>query len=99
VGLNLFLSASRFNKPLPTMYRNAAPFLAIMAFGVLLVTYMPAMTIGVVEALGYTGPEAAQRATTDDAPSEPTEAPEATPTEAPEATPSDAPTTTTATTG
>jgi tripartite ATP-independent transporter DctM subunit len=99
VGLNLFLSASRFNKPLPTMYRNAAPFLAIMAFGVLLVTYVPAMTIGVVEALGYTGPEAAQRATTDDAPSEPTEAPEATPTEAPEATPSDAPTTTTATTG
>jgi TRAP-type C4-dicarboxylate transport system permease large subunit len=48
MGLNLFLSASRFQKPLPFVYRRAVPFLAIMALGVLLITYMPALTTGVV---------------------------------------------------
>lgn len=48
MGLNLFLSASRFNKPLPLLYRKAFPFLLIMAAGVLLITYVPAITTGVV---------------------------------------------------
>lgn len=49
VGLNLFLSSSRFNKPLPQLYRNSAPFLGIMAISVMLITYVPAMTTGVVQ--------------------------------------------------
>jgi tripartite ATP-independent transporter DctM subunit len=48
MGLNLFLSASRFQKPLPLLYRKALPFLIIMAVGVLLITYVPAITTGVV---------------------------------------------------
>ncbi len=48
MGLNLFLSASRFEKPLPLLYRKALPFLVIMAIGVLLITYVPAITTGVV---------------------------------------------------
>jgi tripartite ATP-independent transporter DctM subunit len=48
MGLNLFLSASRFQKPLPYLYRRALPFLVIMAVGVLLITYLPAITTGVV---------------------------------------------------
>jgi C4-dicarboxylate transporter, DctM subunit len=48
MGLNLFLSAQRFGKPLPTLYRNALPFLLIMAAGVLAITYLPAITTGVV---------------------------------------------------
>ncbi|MGE5047527.1 MAG: TRAP transporter large permease subunit [Deltaproteobacteria bacterium] len=48
MGLNLFLSASRFQKPLPLLYRKAMPFLIIMAVGVLLITYVPAFTTGVV---------------------------------------------------
>jgi tripartite ATP-independent transporter DctM subunit len=48
MGLNLFLSSSRFEKPLPQLYRNAFPFLCIMSAGVLLVTYVPAMTTGVL---------------------------------------------------
>jgi C4-dicarboxylate transporter DctM subunit len=48
MGLNLFLSASRFNKPLPMLYRKAFPFLIIMSIGVLLITYVPAITTGVV---------------------------------------------------
>ncbi len=51
MGLNLFLSASRFQKPLPLLYRKAFPFLVIMAVGVLLITYVPAITTGVVAAL------------------------------------------------
>jgi C4-dicarboxylate transporter DctM subunit len=49
MGLNLFLSASRFQKPLPYLYRRALPFLVIMAVGVLLITYLPAITTGVVQ--------------------------------------------------
>ncbi len=52
VGLNLFLSSTRFEKPLPQLYRNAFPFLCIMALGVLLVTYIPAMTTGVLALFG-----------------------------------------------
>ena len=51
MGLNLFLSASRFQKPLPLLYRNSLPFLLIMAVGVLLITYVPALTTGVVALL------------------------------------------------
>lgn len=52
VGLNLFLSSTRFKKPLPQVYKDAFPFLCIMAAGVLLVTYVPAMTVGVLELFG-----------------------------------------------
>jgi C4-dicarboxylate transporter, DctM subunit len=48
MGLNLFLSASRFGKPLPYVYRKAFPFLLIMSAGVLAITYLPAITTGVV---------------------------------------------------
>lgn len=51
MGLNLFLAASRFGKPLPYLYRRALPFLLIMALGVLLITYLPAITTGVVGAV------------------------------------------------
>jgi tripartite ATP-independent transporter DctM subunit len=51
MGLNLFLSASRFGRPLPQLYRYALPFLLILAIGVLVITYVPAMTTGVVTRL------------------------------------------------
>ena len=49
MGLNLFLSAQRFEKPLPALYRHAFPFLIIMSAGVLAITYLPAITTGVVQ--------------------------------------------------
>lgn len=52
VGLNLFLSSSRFGKPLPQLYRHVVPFLIILAIGVLLVTYMPSMSLGLLHLLG-----------------------------------------------
>jgi C4-dicarboxylate transporter DctM subunit len=49
MGLNLFLSASRFGKPLPYVYRRTFPFLIIMSIGVLAITYLPILTTGVVD--------------------------------------------------
>ncbi|MFN7953038.1 MAG: TRAP transporter large permease subunit [bacterium] len=46
MGLNLILSSSRFGKPLTRLYREAFPFLCVLAVGVLLITYVPAMTQG-----------------------------------------------------
>ncbi len=52
VGLNLYLAASRFDKPLTTVVRCVLPFLLIMALSVLLITYVPALSVGVLELLG-----------------------------------------------
>ena len=52
VGLNLFLSAARFRKPLPQLYRNVLPFLLLMGAGVLLITYVPAVSIGILRLFG-----------------------------------------------
>jgi C4-dicarboxylate transporter, DctM subunit len=53
VGLNLFLSSSRFGKPMVALYRNVLPFLVILALGVLLITYVPALSLGVLQLLGH----------------------------------------------
>jgi tripartite ATP-independent transporter DctM subunit len=55
MGLNLFLSAQRFQKPLPLLYKRALPFLAILAVGVLIITYVPAVTTGVSNLLPQHG--------------------------------------------
>jgi len=52
VGLNLFLSSSRFGKPLPRLYQAVVPFLIILAIGVLLITYVPAISLGLLKLLG-----------------------------------------------
>jgi len=55
VGLNLFLSSSRFGKPLTSLYRHVIPFLIITGIGVLLITYVDAMSLGVLRLLGRHG--------------------------------------------
>lgn len=52
VGMNLFLSAYRFNQPLTRVYRYSAPFLLIMLLGVLLITYVPSLTLELPRLLG-----------------------------------------------
>ena len=44
VGMNLFLSSYRFEKPLVEVYRAAVPFLILLAAVVLLITYVPILT-------------------------------------------------------
>jgi tripartite ATP-independent transporter DctM subunit len=53
MGINLFLSAARFKQPLPKLYREAFPFLIIMAVGVLIITYVPALTTGMAALLAH----------------------------------------------
>lgn len=52
VGLNLFLSSSRFGKPMVALYRDVLPFLLILGLGVLVITYVPAFSIGVLQLFG-----------------------------------------------
>jgi TRAP-type C4-dicarboxylate transport system permease large subunit len=52
VGLNLFVSSSRFGKRLPELYRHVLPFLAILGIGVLLITYLPELSLGLLRLLG-----------------------------------------------
>ena len=52
VGLNLFLASYRFDRPLLHVYRASLPLLAILGFGVLVITYVPWLTLGLLEWLG-----------------------------------------------
>jgi C4-dicarboxylate transporter DctM subunit len=52
VGLNLFLSASRFDKPLTALFKYVLPFLLMMALSVLLITYVPDLSLGLLKLLG-----------------------------------------------
>ncbi|MCZ7635131.1 MAG: TRAP transporter large permease subunit [Verrucomicrobia bacterium] len=45
VGMNLFLSSYRFGKPMPEVIRATLPMLGVLAIGVLLITYCPALTL------------------------------------------------------
>jgi len=45
VGLNLFLASFRFKEPLTNVWRYALPFLGLMTVGVLVITYVPAITM------------------------------------------------------
>ncbi|MFO7695354.1 MAG: TRAP transporter large permease subunit [Vicinamibacterales bacterium] len=56
VGLNLFLSSYRFNKPVLQIARATLPMLGVLAVGVLLVTYVPWLTTGLLELLGRAQP-------------------------------------------
>jgi TRAP-type C4-dicarboxylate transport system permease large subunit len=45
MGENLFLAAYRFDRPLTELYGHVLPFLAIILAVVLLITYVPALTL------------------------------------------------------
>jgi tripartite ATP-independent transporter DctM subunit len=52
VGINLFLSAYRFKKPMGTIIWATLPFLLILAGSVLLITYVPWLTTAPLHWLG-----------------------------------------------
>jgi tripartite ATP-independent transporter DctM subunit len=58
MGENLFLSSYRFGRPLGWVYRSALPYTAILFGAVLVITYVPGLTlwlIGAAEQLGFLG--------------------------------------------
>jgi TRAP-type C4-dicarboxylate transport system permease large subunit len=48
VGINLFLSAYRFNKDMPTIYKATLPFFVVRFIVVLLITYVPVISLGLL---------------------------------------------------
>jgi C4-dicarboxylate transporter DctM subunit len=48
VGLNLFLSSYRFNEPMGKLYKDVLPFFFIQLAAVLLITYVPFLTTGLL---------------------------------------------------
>jgi len=49
VGLNLFLASYRFNEPLGKLYKDVLPFFFIQLVSVLLITYIPILSIGLLK--------------------------------------------------
>jgi C4-dicarboxylate transporter, DctM subunit len=45
VGLNLFIACQRFQKPILTLFRAAIPFLMLMLVWLMIVTYVPALSL------------------------------------------------------
>ena len=52
VGLNLFFASYRFDRPILHVYRAALPMLMILGFGVILITYVPWLSLGLLELMG-----------------------------------------------
>ncbi|HUU81502.1 MAG TPA: TRAP transporter large permease subunit, partial [Acidobacteriota bacterium] len=45
VGLNLFIASSRFDRPILQIYRSTLPFLLLLLFTLLLITYWPGLSL------------------------------------------------------
>jgi tripartite ATP-independent transporter DctM subunit len=52
VGLNIFLASYRFKRPVLEVCRATLPFMAILGIGVLVITYVPWLTTGLLGWLG-----------------------------------------------
>ncbi len=45
VGLNLFIASQRFGKDILTLFRSAVPFLTLMLIWLLMISYLPVLTL------------------------------------------------------
>jgi len=52
VGMNLFIAAFRFNKPVLRLYLAALPFLVILLIGLMLITYIPDLSLFLISKFG-----------------------------------------------
>ena len=48
VGMNLFLSAYRFEEKMPVIYKSTLPYFIVLLIAVIVITYFPAMTLWLV---------------------------------------------------
>lgn len=48
VGMNLFIASYRFNRPITTLYRATLPFLFILLLCVIIITYVPQLSLCLV---------------------------------------------------
>ncbi|MDY6933174.1 MAG: TRAP transporter large permease subunit [Spirochaetota bacterium] len=52
VGMNLFISSFRFKKSIISLYGAAIPFLGLLLIGLLIITYVPQLSLGLIDFLG-----------------------------------------------
>ncbi len=52
VGINLFIASFRFKKPIPQLYLAAIPFLIILLISLLIITYVPDLSLWLVRFAG-----------------------------------------------
>jgi tripartite ATP-independent transporter DctM subunit len=52
VGMNLFFSSLRFKQPLLEIWKTVIPFLVVLGVWVLLITYVPFITVGIAKLFG-----------------------------------------------
>ena len=52
VGLNLFLASYRFKRPIFALYRASLPFLGLLLITLVLITYIPWLSLALVEWFG-----------------------------------------------
>jgi tripartite ATP-independent transporter DctM subunit len=52
VGLNLFISSLRFGKPVFTVVRSIIPFTVVLLIALLIITYVPDLSLWLVRAMG-----------------------------------------------
>ncbi|KZZ45647.1 hypothetical protein A3759_19550 [Thalassolituus sp. HI0120] len=48
VGMNLFIASFRFDKPVMTLYRATLPFFFILLITVLIITYVPQLSLALL---------------------------------------------------
>ena len=51
IGINLFVASAAFDKPLGFVMRAVVPFIGVMGIGLLIVTYVPSVSLGPVNVL------------------------------------------------
>ncbi len=49
VGINLFISSFRFGRPVTQLYKASFPFMLLLLFALLIITYVPALSLYMVE--------------------------------------------------
>lgn len=69
VGLNLFISSFRFDKPVTILYRAVLPFIGLLVVALLITTYVPQLALSIVPGLET------EFSLFDEAPEEPEEVP------------------------
>lgn len=52
VGMNLFIASYRFNRSITELYRATLPFMLVLLFALLLITYVPWLSLGLITAPG-----------------------------------------------
>ncbi|MDX9703523.1 MAG: TRAP transporter large permease subunit [Candidatus Auribacterota bacterium] len=51
VGINLFIASTRFDRSILDLYKSALPFIGILLIGLVLITYCPWLSLGLVKLL------------------------------------------------